>query len=251
MSVSYAGCVRIVSLVPSLTELVWELAPETLVARTRFCIVPEAVREVRDVGGTKNPDVAAIRELEPDLVITNKEENRREDVEALRAAGLDVLLTDPNTVDEALEMMAEVGARLGAPARAAEFIADARAALAEPLPERRLRVFVPIWHEPLMALGSNSYGHDLIERCGAINVLAGRDRYPTVTRDEARVLRPDLVLLPDEPYRFSERHIPLYRAIAPARVVPGEWLWWYGPRIGASVRALKHLLSSPLPPASV
>lgn len=251
MSVSYPEAVRIVSLVPSLTELVWELAPEMLVGRTRFCTVPDAVRRVPDVGGTKNPDVAAIRELRPDLVIANKEENRREDVEALREAKLDVLLTDPNTVDEALDMMAEIGARLGASTRADEFVADARAALAEPLPERNLRVFVPIWHEPLMALGAGTYGHDLLERCGVINVLGHRDRYPALSRDEARALRPDLVLLPDEPYRFSERHVPLFAAIAPARVVPGEWLWWYGPRIGSSIRALKHLFSAPLPPSRV
>ncbi len=233
---------RVVSLVPSLTELVWELAPQTLVGRTRFCTVPEAVSAIPHMGGTKNPDVRKIAALRPDLVIANKEENRREDVEALRAAGLNVLLTDPNTVDEALRMLLELGALLDQEDLARDYVDDALAALAEPL-ARHVRVFVPIWHEPLMGLGSATYGHDLLQRCGAINVLGGKARYPEVTWEEVASLRPDLVLLPDEPYRFGLKHLKAYEPIGPSLRVPGEWLWWYGPRIGSSVRSLKALLA--------
>ncbi len=233
---------RVVSLVPSLTELVWELAPDTLVGRTRFCSVPEAVTAVPHVGGTKNPDVRKIASLLPDLVIANKEENRREDVEALQYGGLNVLLTDPNTVEEALMMIAEIGALLGETERANAIIREAREALAEPMaPE--VRVFVPIWHEPLMGLGAATYGHDLLQRCGAVNVLGYRDRYPEVTRDEAAALHADLVLLPDEPYRFGLKHLQAYEPLGRALRVPGEWLWWYGPRIASSVRALKVVLA--------
>lgn len=233
---------RVVSLVPSITELVWSLASEALVGRTRFCTVPPEVKAVPHVGGTKNPDVERIIGLKPDLVIANREENRREDVEAMLAGGLKVLLTDPNTMDEALEMMLHIGGLLGRDGTAREFVEDARLALAEP-PAGGVRVFVPIWHEPLMGLGAATYGHDVLERAGAVNVLAGRERYPEVTPEEVAALRPDLVLLPDEPFPFGLGHLRAYEALAPkVRRVPGEWLWWYGPRIGPSMRALRALL---------
>lgn len=234
---------RVVSLVPSLTELVWELSPHTLVGRTRFCTEPEAARLIPAVGGTKNPDVAAIAALAPDLVIANREENRREDVEALRLAGLDVLLTDPNTVDQAMAVCVEIATRLEVPERGWEIARETASVLREPLPERGLRVFVAVWHEPLMGLGSESYGHDLIERCGAVNVLAARPRYPEATLDEVAQLSPELVLLPNEPYPFTEKHQAAYEGIAPVRVVDGKLLWWYGPRVAASMRVLRRIFS--------
>ena len=233
---------RVVSLVPSLTELVWALAPETLVGRTRFCTVPDEVRAVPHVGGTKNPDLAKVAALAPDLVIANKEENRRGDVEALRDAGLNVLLTDPNTVEEALAMLWEIGALLGRENLARRYVDDAREALAE-TPTGPVRVFVPIWHEPLMGLGSATYGHDVLERAGAVNMLRGQERYPEVTREQVAALAPDVVLLPDEPFPFGLKHLRAYEALAPRVLrVPGEWLWWYGPRIGGSIRSLRRLL---------
>ena len=232
---------RVVSLVPSLTELVWALAPNVLVGRTRFCLEPEAVRLIPAVGGTKNPDIAAIAALAPDLVIANREENRREDVEALRLAGLDVLVTDPNTVDQAMTVCVEIAARLEALDRGWEIARETAAVLQEPLPERRLRVFVAVWHEPLMGLGSESYGHDLIERCGARNVLAGQQRYPEVTLDEVAQLAPELILLPDEPYPFKEKHLAVYETVAPTRAIDGKLLWWYGPRMAESMRILRRM----------
>lgn len=234
---------RVVSLVPSLTELVWEISPAALVGRTRFCTEPEAVRTVPIMGGTKNPDVAAIAELAPDLVIANREENRREDVEALRMAGIDVLVTDPSTVEQAMGTVVEIATRLGAAERGWELAGEVAALLGEPLPEHRPRVFVAVWHEPLMGLGSRSYGHDLIERSGAENVLASRPRYPEVTLEEVAELRPELILLPDEPYPFKERHLELYETVAPARLVDGKLLWWYGPRMAESMRILRRMFS--------
>lgn len=234
---------RVVSLVPSLTELVWELSPGSLAGRTRFCIEPPEARIVPAVGGTKNPDIVAIAALRPDLVIANREENRREDVEALRLAGLEVLVTDPNSVEDALETMVAIAARLGMEDRGWKLAREAAAVLREPLPAHRPRVFVAVWHEPLMGLGSKSYGHDLLERSGAINVLAGQPRYPAVTLEEVRTLHPDLVLLPDEPYPFKEKHLSTYNPIAPARIVDGKLLWWYGPRMAESMRILRSMFS--------
>lgn len=243
MSGEYALSVRVVSLVPSLTELAWELSPHALVGRTRFCTEPEAVRIIPAVGGTKNPDVAAIAALAPDLVIANREENRREDVEALRLAGLDVLVTDPNTVEQAMTVCVEIATRLEVPERGWEIARETTSVLQEPLPETRLRVFVAVWHEPLMGLGSASYGHDLIERCGALNVLARQPRYPEVTLGEVAQLAPELILLPNEPYPFTEKHREAYEGVARARVIDGKLLWWYGPRMAESMRILRRIIS--------
>jgi len=232
---------RIVSLVPSLTELVWWLgAGHALVGRTRFCTEPAGeIDSLPIMGGTKNPHMDRIVAAAPDLVIANKEENRREDVEALGHAGLNVLLTDPNTVEEALTMVQQLGAVLGLEARAAELVDDVRAALAEPAPRTQPRVFVAVWKDPLMGLGSNAYGHDLLQRSGAVNVLGGQARYPEVTRDDVANLHPDLILLPDEPYPFKEADAIEFATIAPATVVDGKLLWWYGPRMPAAIRSLR------------
>jgi ABC-type hemin transport system substrate-binding protein len=236
---------RIMSLVPSLTELVWWLGGgERLVGRTRFCVEPAGqIERVPAFGGTKDPDVAAIVTLEPDLVIANREENRKEDVEALRGAGLNVLLTDPGTVLEAAATIRGLGEAIGAQGAAA-VLANELSRLASDVPEARVRVFVPIWRKPLMGLGSDTFGDDMLRCAGAVNVLAGKDRYPEVCMEEVAALGADLVLLPDEPFRFTERHIPEFSGIAPARVIDGQLLFWYGPRTGDAIRRLRALLGS-------
>jgi ABC-type hemin transport system substrate-binding protein len=236
---------RIVSLVPSLTELVaWLGRAEALVGRTRFCVEPaEVVARVAIVGGTKNPRVKRIVALAPDLVLANKEENRREDVEALQAAGLQVAVTDPDTVEEAVRMIGAIGRLLGTEGRAESLCADIRGELRVQAAARP-RVFVPVWWEPLMGLGSMSYGHDLLERAGAVNVLRERPRYPEVTLEVVAALKPDLVLLPDEPFPFKDAHRALFRDVAPATVVDGKLLWWYGPRIPQALRTLRALFAT-------
>ncbi|WP_373324302.1 helical backbone metal receptor [Tepidiforma flava] len=235
---------RVVSLVPSLTELAWALEPGALAGRTRFCTEPpEMAARVPAFGGTKDPDVAAIAALRPDLVIANREENRREDVEALEACGLRVMVTVIDSVEEALAAIAEIGRALGREAEAAALAAGVREVLAEPLPVGPVRVFVPIWRTPLLGLGGRTYGSSMLEAAGAVNVLAGRERYPQVTLEEVAALRPELVLLPDEPYRFREEHAAEFASIAPARLVDGKLLWWYGPRMAASLRELRRLLA--------
>ncbi len=236
---------RIVSLVPSLTEFVcWMGRGDALVGRTRFCDSPPGLeKRVPSVGGTKDPEVTRIVALRPDLVLANREENRREDVEALREAGLDVLVTDPNTLEQALEMFATLGKLLGVPGRARELTGETRAALADPGPARQPRVFVAVWKRPLMGLGSATYGHDLIEQAGALNVLCDLQRYPEVTLAEIRARAPDLVLLPDEPYHFGEVDAAEYSGIAPTRLVDGRMLWWYGPRLPGAIRALRTIFT--------
>lgn len=236
---------RIVSLVPSLTELLfWLGVGELVVGRTKFCTEPAGdVERVPAFGGTKDPQIDRIVALNPDLVVANKEENRREDVEALQAAGLRVLLTDPNTIAEAVETMLIIGGITGADEKARSLALDVALAVAAAPPGDPLPVCVAVWHSPLMVLGGESYGNAILEACGARNVFSGQPRYPSATREEIREKGPHLILLPDEPFPFDEGHARAYSDLAPARVIDGKLLWWYGPRMPASIRELSALLA--------
>jgi ABC-type Fe3+-hydroxamate transport system substrate-binding protein len=247
---------RIVSLVPSLTEALFVLGlGERVVGVTEWCVHPaERVAGLPRLGGTKNPDLAAIRALAPDLVIANREENRRRDVEKLEAAGIHVWVTYPRTVADGAAVLAEL-AELGAsPEARARVVAPVRAAVAAAeaaRPERGVPVFCPIWRDPWMAVGGDTYAHDLIALCGGLNVFAERGdrRYPRVTLDEVVAAAPEVVLLPDEPYAFGAsdeaelRRLPL-PAAKNGRIhrIDGTWVSWYGPRIRPAIRAIRSLL---------
>ena len=233
---------RIVSLVPSLTELVaWLGAGDQLVGRTRFCTHPEdLVATVPAIGGTKDPDVAAIIALQSTLVVANNEENRREDVEALEAAGLRVIATDPNTVAEAAAMVGMLGAILERMGPADELASAIEAELSSDPPV--VRVFVATWWRPLMAMAGNTFGDDLLRCAGGLNVFGHLSRYPEVSLEAVAAQRPDHILLPDEPFHFQERHIPAFSAIAPTQIIDGKIIWWYGPRLPKSIRTLRSLL---------
>ncbi len=231
---------RVVSLVPSLTQAIARSAPGLLVGATKWCIHP-ADLQVRRLGGTKNPDLPAIIELNPDLVVVNEEENRLADVEQLQAAGLSVWVTDIRTVDQALDSLDRLLAALAAPDR--EWLAQARSAWQDPswvVPGRRLRAVIPIWRRPWMALGSDTYAGDVLARLGIDNVLAGDpSRYPTV---QLAALPPvDLVALPDEPYAFSATDGPEAFPATPVALLDGRSLTWYGPSM---VEAPDRLLAA-------
>ena len=247
---------RIVSLVPSLTEALFELGlGARVVGVTEWCVHPAgAVALVPKVGGTKTPDLAAIAALAPDLVIANHEENRRRDVAQLEALGIHVWVTYPRTVAEGAALLAEL-AELGASAQAREaVVAPVLAALAEAeaaRPERGTSVFCPIWRDPWMAVGGDTYAHDLLTLCGGRNVFAerGERRYPRVTLDEVVAAAPEVVILPDEPYAFAASDVAeLRRLPIPAaqsgriHLIDGTWVSWYGPRIGRVIRALRGFL---------
>lgn len=237
---------RIVSLVPSLTELVWWLGGrQLLVGRTKFCTEPpEMASSIPSVGGTKTPDLDAIASLQPDLVIANQEENRREDVEALRERGLQLLVTRIETLDDAMDTIRTIGGLIGARDRAeglVKGIEEARAGA----PRDGPRVFVAVWGRPLMGLGAGTFGHAMLEAAGARNVLAAQRRYPVLSMDDVRAAAPDLVLLPDEPYHFQARHRARFATVAPTLLVDGKLLWWYGPRIPDSLATLRRLLRQP------
>jgi ABC-type Fe3+-hydroxamate transport system substrate-binding protein len=184
------------------------------------------------VGGTKNPDVEAVIALRPDLVIANEEENRPADLDALCAAGLDVDVTQVRTLPEGLTELRRVLGRLGA---APAWLDEAARSWEAPYDGPRRRAVVPIWRRPWMALGRDTFAGDVLARLGVDNVLAGSDeRYPRFAPED---LPPhDLVVLPDEPYAFAAADGP-EAFTAPAALVSGRHLTWYGPSL-AEARAV-------------
>jgi ABC-type Fe3+-hydroxamate transport system substrate-binding protein len=245
-----------VSLVPSLTEALFELSlGDRVVGVTDWCVHPaRGVADLPKVGGTKNPSLERIRELAPDLVIANREENRRRDVERLLEAGIDVWVTYPRSVREAVAVLAEI-ADLGAPPAARErVLVPVERAVAEAAGRpaaRPTRYFCPIWKKPWMAVGAETYAHDLLAVCGGENIFADHRerRYPLVELDEVVAREPEVILLPDEPYAFTERDahelggLPV-PAARDGRIhcIDGTLVSWYGPRIRRAIDTLRALL---------
>jgi ABC-type Fe3+-hydroxamate transport system substrate-binding protein len=231
---------RVVSIVPSLTEAVAATAPGLLVGATDWCTHP-ADLDVARVRGTKNPDVAAIVALAPDLVVANQEENRPTDLDALRAAGIAVWVTDIRTVDGAVDSLARMLAACGLDRPA--WLDEAEAAWAAlPEPAVRRRAVVPIWRRPWMAVGRDTFTGAVLHRLGVDNALAGADeRYPRV--DPTDLPPHDLVVLPDEPYRFTAEDGPEAFPDVPAALVSGRLLTWYGPSLTEAARTLPAALA--------
>ncbi|MFE5560791.1 helical backbone metal receptor [Streptomyces sp. NPDC056544] len=237
---------RVVSLVPSLTEAVAVSAPGLLVGVTDWCTHPEDLGDAVRIGGTKNPDVRRIVELRPDLVIANEEENRAPDLAALRAAGVEVLVTEVRTLPQALRELDRVLVGALGLTRPG-WLADAERAWArvEPLAERT--AFVPIWRRPWMVLGRDTFAGDLLARLGVRNVYAGHpERYPRVPVEELAAAGCDLVVLPDEPYRFTAEDGPEAFPGLPAALVDGRHLTWYGPSLAGAPEVLATALRAAL-----
>ncbi len=222
---------RVVSLVPSVTETLraWGVEP---IACTRFCEQPD----LPHVGGTKDPDVSAIADLAPDLVVLDEEENRREDHDALVDAGLAVhvlAVRDLAHLDDEMAGLADaVGARWEPIGR-----------ISEPAVERR--AFVPIWRRPWMALGEPTYGSAVLRALGIANVAAADGAYPELDLDAAASRSVDLVIAPSEPYPFAERHRAELGAVAPVVFIDGRDLLWWGVRTHRALPRLARILAAP------
>ncbi|MGC9667203.1 helical backbone metal receptor [Planosporangium sp. 12N6] len=229
---------RVVSLVPSLTETVAVTAPGLLVGATDYCTHPASL-DVARVGGSKYPSLPRVLELRPDLVLANAEENRPEDVAALRAAGVPVWVTFPRTVDEAFGSLARMLAVLGADRPG--WLDDARREWAAP-PEYDLRVVVPVWRRPWIVLGGGTFAGDVLARLGLVNAYAeAPERYPRPALAEIPAC--DLVVLPDEPYAFSAADGPESFGGRPCALVSGRHLTWYGPSLVEARSVLRAQLT--------
>jgi ABC-type Fe3+-hydroxamate transport system substrate-binding protein len=237
---------RVVSLVPSLTEAIASADRAALVGATTWCTHP-ADLDVARVRGTKNPDVPVILDLRPDLVVANKEENRRRDVERLRAAGVPVWVTEITTVHEALASIRRLftaGLRWPVPA----WLTEADREWGGPPDAERGTVVIAVWRDPWMVVGRDTFTGDVVRHLGLRNLFGEpggeghAGRYPHTTVAEIRRRRPDVVVLPDEPYPFSPADGPEEFAGQAVALVEGRLLTWYGP----SLRGAKALLRARL-----
>ncbi|GAB4010778.1 helical backbone metal receptor [Nocardioides ultimimeridianus] len=219
---------RVVSLVPSLTETLASIHPERVVGATDWCTHPADLATTR-VRGTKNPDLAAIRDLRPDVVVANKEENRELDVRRLRDSGVHVWVTDIRTVPDAVTSIRRLLAGIGWPEP--DWLPAVEGLWCGDLPPVTRRVVVPIWRDPWMVVGGDTFVTDLVRRLGWENAYAtSAERYPSVTVADIEATRPDVVLLPDEPYVFTEADGPEVFTV-PTELVSGRLLTWYGPSL--------------------
>lgn len=241
---------RIVSVVPSQTELLFDLgAGDRVVGVTRFCIRPAgALAAVPRVGGTKQLRLDVLEALAPDLVIGNKEENERGQIETV-AARFPVWLSDVASLEDAVTMIEAVGDLVGAASAASGIVARVIEGFDQLPSASGLRVLYLIWRKPWMAAGTGTFIDYLLRRCGFTNVLAERalDRYPTLTDAQLRELEPDLVLLSSEPFPFATKHVPEIAALLPEaaiRLVDGEAFSWFGSRLIESAHVLRELVES-------
>jgi ABC-type Fe3+-hydroxamate transport system substrate-binding protein len=244
--------VRIISLVPSVTETLFELGlGDQIVAVTRYCILPkEEAQKKQKVGGTKNPDLQGILQLKPDVVIVNMEENRREDAEFLKQHGIELMVTCPDSVDGAIRTVEELGTRFGAEEKSREMCAEMRSLMAASLPRQPGTALILIWKKPFMTVNAHTYVDSICRFFGFVNVFGERpELYPSITDADIRGADPDVVLFPDEPYPFREEDIHKFkeffsdlRAVKNGKLLllNGVYLTWHG---YGTLRALRELPS--------
>jgi ABC-type Fe3+-hydroxamate transport system substrate-binding protein len=219
---------KIVSLVPSVTETLsaWGRTP---IACTRFC----ERDDLEHVGGTKDPDIARIVALKPDLVVMDAEENRREDHDFLLGHGLNIVALRVRSLEDVNPSMWDLARRVDATWEPCEF-GDVSSVI--------LSAFVPIWRRPWMALGVPTYGSSLLRHLGVRNVFGGGP-YPKIELNDAALRKPDVVLAPSEPYPFTKRQLPELETVAPTTFVDGKDLFWWGVRTWGAVERLRHLVA--------
>jgi ABC-type Fe3+-hydroxamate transport system substrate-binding protein len=234
---------RVVSLVPSLTETLFDLgAGDGVVAITDFCIFPPGLALPR-VGGTKNPRVDEIRALAPDLVHMNLEENVRRHGEAIEAFA-PVFVSEPKSVEDVIALIEQLGEIHDRRERAGELNAAMRAQLAR-MPRFPFSFACPIWKDPWMWCGGDTYVSRLVESAAGRNVLGDRTRYPHIELAEIAALRPDVIFLPDEPYVFTEADassLLSHWGLTPIGPFPGHLFTWHGSRTLLGLRFLEEAL---------
>lgn len=239
---------RIVSLVPSQTELLFDLGlDEQIVGLTRFCVHPEGKKkEKKNVGGTKQVHFDRVEAIMPDLIIANKEENQQEQIEELQKH-YPVWMSDIKTLDDSLEMIKNIGELTGTSEKAESIITQVKQDFSafESKLERPLRTAYFIWKKPYMAAGGDTFINDMLKRCGFVNVFGEDTRYPEIDIEGLKKLNPELILLSSEPYPFKDRHIVELHTELPnaiIKLVDGELFSWYGSRLLHSATYFNELV---------
>lgn len=249
---------RIVSLCPSLTELVFDLGRGAeLVGITQFCVHPaDRVGNLEKVGGTKTPKLDRIRELAPDMVLFNEEENRLEDFEVLREAGLHVVNTFPKDAEQTAAMVRQLGGELERPREAEAIARDIEQRLVRVRGEAAgrdpVRFAYLIWRDPWMSVNGDTFASALLTEAGGENVFADRtERYPTFGLGELAAAAPDLVLLCTEPFDFRPEHVSEVAETTGlveerVRIADGEFLSWHGSRTPDGIDYAAGLIAAAL-----
>lgn len=223
---------RIISLVPSQTEFLYAInAGQQVVGVTKFCVLPEdAKSSARVVGGTKNIHSDIIEELDPDLILANKEENDKDQILAL-AEKYPVWTSDVADLQAATDMMQQVGKLTGHYQRALEISIEVNRLFINMQTVIPRRVLYFIWRDPYMVAGKGTFIHHILTRSGMVNAARAKTRYPTLNTAEIRRMKPDLILLSSEPFPFKEKHLDEFRQLVPEaeiRIVDGQKFSWYG-----------------------
>ncbi len=241
--------VRIISVVPSQSEFLWDIGlKEQLVGITKFCIHPsEMFRAVERVGGTKNLNLEKIRALKPDLIIANKEENEKIQIEALQNE-FNVWMSDIYNFDDAFEMMRTIGEMTDKKAEAQEIVNE----IERSLPSiknifSKEKVLYFIWNEPYMLAAKNTYIDHVLNYIGLTNSANSLLRYPKINAEELKKIKPDICFLSSEPFPFKEKHADEIKRILPGvktKIVDGEMFSWYGSRLLKLADYVKELKKS-------
>jgi len=226
---------RIICLVPSITELLSDLGlDDKIVGITKFCIHPEHIfRSKTRVGGTKKVDFNKIDILQPDLIIANKEENTKEDIEQLEKK-YPVWISDVSTLIDALEMIVKLGEVTGTKDASEKIVSSISEQFKKLDTANKDRTLYLIWKSPYMAAGPATFIGHLLELTGFENVLAGNERYPEINEEQMRTMNPSIVFLSSEPFPFKENHAEEIKSVLPGAKVylaDGEYFSWYGSRL--------------------
>jgi ABC-type Fe3+-hydroxamate transport system substrate-binding protein len=239
---------RVISIVPSQTELLIDLGlQDKLIGITKFCIHPKAIcKQIEKVGGTKQLNLEKIKSLNPDLIIANKEENDRQQIEELQKF-FPVWISDIYDLEDALQMISNLGLLFEKQQKATEMINQINLNFSSinKLNQSNSVCYL-IWNKPMMAAGRNTFIHAMLDCCGFTNVITGENlRYPELTEKELIDYQPDCLLLSSEPFPFKETHIDYFKSILPnakITLVDGEAFSWYGSRLLKATNVFEKLI---------
>lgn len=238
---------KIVSLVPSLTEILFDfgLTTEEVVGRTKFCIHPEhRVKNVEIIGGTKNINVEKIKSLKPDIILANKEENVKEQVKELMKYHK-VIVTHVETLEDNYYLLKNLGNILGKQNIAQQFNLKIQDIFNFEKPKTKLKVAYLIWKNPYMTIGRDTFIHHVLEEIGFENIFRNQKRYPILELED--LAEADVIFLSSEPFPFKEKHISEIRNVFPdkmIKIVDGEAFSWYGTRIAKTNTYYQDLIKS-------
>jgi len=225
---------RIISLVPSITELLYDLGLfEQLIGRTKFCVHPkEELKVIPKIGGTKNVSIDRVIALQPDLIIANKEENDKSQIEQL-SQHFPVWISDVANFTAAMEMIDTLGIIVAKEMAAQQIIKDSIHLLQQLKTQEKRNAAYLIWQKPYMTIGQDTYIHDMLQHVGYENVFGEQTRYPSFTLEALKNRQPAIILLSSEPFPFKQKHIEELALIFPStpiQLVDGEAFSWYGTR---------------------